>query len=191
MMRSRASLSWHPQWEGPIKHWATKFIKKNRWRCDRIHELADLMQDAFLTFLKIEAYYPRVVEPQHFMALFKVAMQNALWDHARYMQKKSSATVDIDKDAAEYGAGRIGELTNSGYLHALVAEAPDEVKFALALLSSEQSDEFWAETPRAPYQKLKARENLNMRLNRAYGYKRVKFDFTGAIYSLVTSEGVT
>jgi hypothetical protein len=120
--------------------------------------------------------------------LFKTAMQNSLWDKARYQQRKGLATVDIDIDAAEYGAGRIGDLTNNGYLAAIVAEAPEEVRFALTLLTSEKSE---AEPPRVPFQKPKPRENLNMRLNRAYGFKRVRFDFTGAIQTLLTSEGAT
>ncbi len=188
--RERVHVAWYPQWEGAIRWWTIGFIKKNSWRCDRINDPDDLLQDAYLTYAKIVKRYPRVIEPKHFMALYKVALQNEMWDRARTQQRKSQAIADIAVDAAEYGAERIGDLTNNGYLQALIAEAPDEVKFALAILTSEDAT-IWEEKPRQPYQKPRARENLNMKLNRAFGFRKVKFDFTGVLKTLLTKEGTT
>ncbi len=181
----RERVIWYPAWEGPILKWTVNFIKKNRWRCDRLHEADDLLQDAYITYRRVEAKYPRVVDAAHFMALYKMAIVNEMWDRARYKKRKHGAAADLTIDAAEYGAGRIGEVTNNGYLKALIAESPDEVKFALALFNNESTD-LWSELPRLPRQKPRERENLNMRLNRAYGFKRVRFDFVGAIKALLT-----
>lgn len=186
MSRRRIRVSFQPQWEGVIRSWSISFIKKNQWRCDRLHDFSDLLQDAYLTFLKIETKYPRVVEAPHFMALFKTAMQNEMWDRARYKQHKSALISELDRDAAEYGADRIGDLTNSGYLNALLAEAPEELKLALAAFDDEGLLEIMRSKPVRGY-KLKQRENLNMKLSRVIGFRRIRYDFASAFKALLST----
>lgn len=186
MRRRREHVLWQPVWEGPIQGWAIKFIQQNKWRVDRLHEFDDLLQDAYLTFLKIEAKYPRVIEAPHFMALFKTAMQNELWDKARYKQHKSALISELDLDAAEYGAGRIGDLTNSGYLNALLAEAPEELKLALAAFDDEELLKIMRSKP-VRGTKPKYRENLNMKLSRMIGFRRVRYDFASTFKALLST----
>jgi hypothetical protein len=129
-----------------------------------------------LLFLKIADHYPRVVEPQHFMALFKTAMNNKMHDHARYMRRKRLIHVETHEDVLELGSRRIGEVTNAGYLNAMLAEAPQELKLALVLLETQ---------PEALREKRGIRENLNMKLRRILGVG-TDFDFAGTLRSLLT-----
>lgn len=176
-VRHRVRLRWSPQWEGSIKSWASKFIIENQWHCDRIHEFDDLLQDAHLIYLKIAERYPRVVEPKHFMALFQVALRNKIHDHSRYMRRKRLLHEETSVDAAEIIASQVGETTNHGYLRALIAEAPEELRLALILLETQP------ETLRTQVPGL--RENLNMRLRRILGVEG-KFDFAGLLRSMLT-----
>jgi DNA-directed RNA polymerase specialized sigma24 family protein len=86
--RKRFRLSWVPSWEGVIEGWSRKFIRLHQWRCDSIHTPDDLIQDAYLIYLKVYERYPRIYDPPHFMALFQRAMWNNLNDHSRYARRK-------------------------------------------------------------------------------------------------------
>lgn len=167
--RYRVKLLWSPIWEGPIKNWAAKHIRENLWRCDSIHGFDDLMQDAYLWFVKVSDRYPRVVDPKHFMALYKTTLRNKLHDHARYMQRKRVLHEESDTDVSEAYADRVGELTNGGFLSALLARAPEEVKQALTLVT--QNPAVLNSNPHR-YR----RENLNMRVSRVLGLPNFRLD---------------
>lgn len=183
--RVRPRVAFTPTWEGPIKGYASKVIARNMWRCDRIHSTDDLLQDAYMVFAKIAAKYPKVVEPEHFMALFKRAMFNCFHDHSRYMHRKQEVSVDTPVDATDFYAGRIGEVTNNGYLNALIAEAPEEVRYALAVFEDPVACSALRQRRRKKKGKLRLRENLNMRLRRVTGAAK-EVDLTGAIRALLT-----
>lgn len=172
----RTRLRWVPEWEGPTQIWTTSFIKKNQWRCDRIHELKDLEQDAYLIFIKIAERYPRVSEQKHFMALYRSALSNHIHDMSRYMRRKRLVHEETHQEATELCVAQPGEVTNAGYLNALLNEAPEELKLALVLMETE---------PEKLRVKLRGqRENLNMKLRRILGVEA--FDFTGALKSLLS-----
>jgi len=181
-MRTRISLQWTPCWEGATKNWAKGFLLKNRWRCDRIHEIDDLLQDAYLTFLKIADRYPRVMGQAHFMTLYRRAMANEMHDRSRYMRRKRELHQDTSVDAVEISAERIGEVSNSGYVNLLIDQAPDDLKLALECLVHNP--------PELIHQRWH-RENLNMGLRRVLGYDRARLDeyrnidFTGGIKNLL------
>lgn len=172
--RVRATLSWQPSWEGTAKSWAIGFISKNRWRCDRIHEFDDLLQDAYLTFLRICNKYPRVVGPAHFMTLYRMAMNNEMHDRARYVKRKREIHEDTSVDPTELGDRRIGEVTNGGFVSVVIANAPEPIKQALSCL---------IENPPELHQATGYRENLNMKLCRVLGYQRT--DLMGGLRSLL------
>ncbi len=172
--RVRVTLIWSPCWEGPTKEWTIGFIRKNRWRCDRIHTEDDLVQDAYLLYLKIEAYYPRVMTQGAFMALYRTAFGNIIHDHSRYMRRKREQHQDTSVDAGEI-TGRIGDLANEGYLSLLIETAPQELQ--LALLCIIQNPPELACLPNC-------HENLNMRLRRVLGYDST-VDLTGGLRSLL------
>lgn len=177
MHRERAKLDWSPQWEGPIKNWALKHIRKNRWRCDRIHERDDLLQEAHLIFMKLCLKYPRVTTPGNFMALFKTSFSNYIHDRSSYLQRKQACHVELHQDVSDVFSESIGETTNSGYLAVLLSEAPDELQMALTLIA-ENPQLLRADPTNEP------RENLNMKLRRILGL-RADFDFKAAMLSLI------
>ncbi len=123
-------------------------------------DLEDLLQDAFLIFTKIKVTYPRVIEPRHFMALYKRALINSLHDKAAYKQRRENIGVHLGIDAADLGIGRIGETSNAGYLAVLISEMPDELQAVLNRLAQGLPLE-----KRRPYA-LQPREGLSMQLRR-------------------------
>lgn len=146
------------------------------WRCDRIHEFDDLMQDCFLIFHKICDKYPRVVEERHLFSLYRRAVVNQFHDRALYMKRKRVLHQDTSADVSDVFIGRIGEMTNAGYAAALLAEAPEDLKIALRLLTR-----FPKVLDNLP--KIKHRENLNMKLRRALDLDP-NFNFTDGMKDL-------
>ena len=185
--RVRATLAWSPRWEGPdyrvanpppeyaTKQWALGFIKKNLWRCDHIHDFYDLLQDAYLTFLKIATKYPRVMGQAHFMTLYRAAVSNEMHDRARYVRRKREQHLDTSVDAGDLCVGRISELSNEGYLRTLIEQAPEELKLALLCIG---------QNPKALHRVNGHRENLNMKLRRVLGYDST-VDIIGGIRRLL------
>ena len=176
--RARSALTWAPSWEGPVKQWAAKFIRRNQWRCDRIYEFDDLMQEAYLIFLRITEKYPRVVEPKNFMGLYKMALSNWFHDRAAYMKRKNVSHVDVGVDPLELCLGQSGELRHNGELAILLSEAPQELRLALSLIAG-NPEALKAFQPRG-----QPRENLNMKLRRILGLSE-KFDLRAALTELL------
>ena len=172
--RVRARLAWAPVWDGKVQKWASYFIRKNQWRCDSVYEFDDLMQEAYLIYLRICDKYPKVIEPAHFLALFKRAMCNQIHDFSRVARKKRIVIQDTTKDVSELFVNRVGEITNPGYMNILLSEAPEELQIALALIE---------QNPKELYAKQPRRENLNQRLRRVLGIKDL--DFIGEIQNLL------
>ena len=142
MTRKREQIIWSPVWSNEFEKWAASFLRKNKWRCDPVNDFDDLMQEAFLTFAHLADTYPRVVEPKHFMALFKRAMTNKMHDRScRYDRRRDTVEAPISTDVYEVFSGRIGEVTNGGYLAALLNEAPEELQLVLAMLADGRLDD--------------------------------------------------
>lgn len=161
--RRAPRLVWRPEWTKEFEGYTVKYIKENIWRCDHIHTFDDLLQDAKLLFIKICYSYPRVIEPENFMALYKSALRNDICDKSRYKRRKEALEVHLDDDVSvDAIAGRIGEMNNNGYLNALLLELPDELHSVL--LAMAQQDEKLE--PRKVRTKLRRKENLSKRLAR-------------------------
>ena len=161
-MRARERVCWSPVWGKEYEGYAANFYRANSWRCDNIHSLPDLMQDAYLIFANIKSKYPRVIEAKHFMALYKRAITNNMHDKAAYKHRKDAVDVHLSFDATEFLAGRIGEVTNSGYLAALLDEMPEELKLVLSTLANGLPPE----KPEPRTRGLQPREGLSMQLRR-------------------------
>mgnify|MGYP001572231057 CR=1 FL=1 len=137
------------------------------------------MQDAYLAFHKVSESYPRVIDPRHFMALYKTTLRNKMHDHARYVLRKRECVEITSKDVSELFEERIGDVTNYGYVAALLNEAPEELKMALALI---------AENPTALDENISGkRENLNMRIRRVLGISQ-DFSFDTVIRQLLAED---
>lgn len=182
--RHRVRLRWFVEWNSKtekcsIEKWTRSFISQNLWRCDPIHELEDLLQDAYLTFLKIIDYYPRTaiaaqLDPRNFMSLYMRAITNKMHDHARLVRKKRDVYGISDQEDQLHNV--IGEVTNAGYLNTLLAEAPEELRMAMAVMES---------NPAAIREEGFGRENLNMKIRRALR-STTEFDFLGSLRTILS-----
>jgi DNA-directed RNA polymerase specialized sigma24 family protein len=167
--RVRARLRWVPVWEGACRGWTIKFIYKNQWRCDATEEAADLLQDAYLVFMKVCEWYPDVRGPAHFMRLYQTALRNRFHDKARTLRRKNQFIEELKAISNEQVA------YNHGYLNLLLEEVP-ELKLVLELLDKH---------PDALRSCENYRENLNMKLRRILGV-RSNFDFTQELKALLS-----
>jgi len=182
MTTQRDNIGFKPVWEGPFQKWSIKFIVANKWRFDPIYDVDDLLQDAYLTFRRVVAAYPRVVEAKHLMSLFQRAMWNEMHDKARRKRDKFDVEQIMPEDANL--DDRIGELSNDGVVAAIVSELPLEAKLALkAMQDPTVLDKL--RQKRKPSKLARQlgvgheRENLNMKLARIL--KLPLQDFIGPI----------
>lgn len=160
--RVRERIVWSPVWGKEYQGYTVNFFKHNMWRCDNVHSFQDHLQDAYLIFMKCQSMYPRVIEPRHFMALYKRALANSTHDKALYKQRRGAVEVFLSSDASDFQVGRIGDLTNAGYLAALLAELPEELRLMLNKLAQGLPLE-----PAQPKRRgLQPRESLSMQLRR-------------------------
>src|SRR5258706_12980921 len=158
--RLREHVKWTPFWGNEYAGYATNLNRSNHWRVDPINDMDDLLQDAYLIFSKVKDAYPRVIEARHFMALYKRALINSLHDKSSYKTRRVDIDVHLSSDATDLCLGRIGEVTNAGYVAALIEEMPEELKTALNMLARGLPAE-----KRRPHA-LQPRESLTMQLRR-------------------------
>jgi len=124
---------WSPEWDY-YKPFALNFIKENKWRCDPVTDgWKDLQQDCWIVFDRVRRAYPRVVEPQHFMSLFKTALRNEFATKARNRQPKIEAEYHPPADASTFYLERIGEVGNAGYAKVLTQQMPEEMRLVMHL----------------------------------------------------------
>jgi DNA-directed RNA polymerase specialized sigma24 family protein len=173
-MSRQLDQAWQPAWDDTFRGWAINFIKANSWRCEAINDFEDLLQDAYLTFRRVKASYPRVTESKHFMALYKIAMRNEMFDRARYKKTKFETEISVDAEAFQVLSERIGEHGNQGYLLALLSELPYEVKLLLAAFNDNKKLELLRKnSKRSQLAKLagipEERKNLNTKMCRILG----------------------
>jgi cation transport regulator ChaB len=161
-LRERERISFVPVWGKEYEGYAANFYRQNMWRCDPINEMKDLIQDAYLVFDKVKVSYPRVIDPKHFMALFKTALTNNMHDKASYKRRKDDSEVYLSSDVSDFFVGRIGEVSNAGYLSVLLDELPEEMKMVLTLMAKGMPPE---PKPKRTYG-MQPRESLSMQLRR-------------------------
>jgi hypothetical protein len=98
--RLRLQFDFTPRFEGEIQGWAMNHIKRSLWRTAREHGQDDLMQDAWFYFDRARDFYPYIITPQHFMAIFKRCFTNHI--HALANKKTGrrevSLQIDVEKD---------------------------------------------------------------------------------------------
>lgn len=134
-----------PQWEGPIEGWVVNMMSKHYWRVEATLERSDLIQEAYVVFLRCkEAYAGKIKasEPQHFMSLFQRSFLNTIHDlsvddtrfretfvpdHVTQRDGESGSWVPIDY---------AGDTDNDGTLATLIRQAPREVSMVLNLFLS-------------------------------------------------------
>jgi hypothetical protein len=160
--RRRQRLAFAPTWDNYYIRWTAAFLKQHKWRVDRLHDFDDLMQDAYLVFVKVCDTYPRVMDPGHFFSLYKRSMINKMHDRSCARSRHGKVNISLPEDVSDFFIGRIGEAGNAGYAAALLAELPEEMRLVVDYLTTNQS-----ETPRR--KRGQPRENLSMRVCRELG----------------------
>ncbi len=168
--RVRLHIVWRAEWDGVFEGWTAKFIRRNKWRCDSIDEFDDLMQDAKVIFSRLRHKYPKVVEPKHFMSLYQISIRNYFHDKSRYVRRKRAAgivdaTYEDASRTVSYFDRRMSDLTNPGYMKALIEEMPDELKLVLSTLTHTTRRRLRIKQPKSKLP-LRQRESLNKRLCR-------------------------
>lgn len=131
---------WKPKWEPEIRGWTVNYVSKNKWCYEHTNDFEDLMQDAFLVFLKVCESYPRCVEAPHFMALYKTALRNTFFDKSRYLERKRGL-IDESVAVDEFQEGQftsLGTDYNEGPLWTLITSAPKEVRMFFSFFQDEE-----------------------------------------------------
>ncbi len=131
-------MSYRPEFKGPVEGWVVNHLKTNYWRVAKTMQRDDVLQEAYLVFMRCAAKYPIMDTPQHFMALFKTAWINQFTDFANKDTASRVVTemprIRVDDDLVEYEPA--GEADNDGYLSVLLSEAPKEVLMVMNLFLS-------------------------------------------------------
>lgn len=124
-----------PEFKGPIEGYVVNTLTKNLWRVQRTHTREDMMQEAYIVFMRCAGKYPIIGTPQHFMALFKRAWGNHITDLSvkDSAHKATFADQPIANDGVFSSFEPMGDLDNMGYLKLMVEQAPNEVLMVLNL----------------------------------------------------------
>jgi hypothetical protein len=164
--KRRVRSEFEPVWEGSVRAWTINYLRKNKWRYDPILELDDLLQDAYLVFMRVAEKYPRVVEAPHFMALYKTALLNELIDAANENTARRGAMCD-EADANALVEKMTCNLSEDGAMTLLLASAPPEVRLFLSVFAN---DDHLLEL-RRPYRRHRGlpRDSFNSRVKQALG----------------------
>ena len=173
MPRARTAIAWSPSWNDDVQRWTAAFLHNSVWRCDHIHGVDDLMQDAYLLFHKVSERYPRVITQAAFMKLYKASLRNMLHDHARVMMLKRECFADeCDDTEADL---LVGDTTNMGEFIHLLNDLPHTIVDALNMI---------AEHPELLRANGGVRENLNQKLRRLLNVGR-EFEFIRSLRTLL------
>ena len=126
-----------PIFEGPIQGYCANNIQANLWKVQPLYDRDDMMQEAYLVFIRCAGKYPALDTPQHFMSLFKMAWSRHIIDLAKRATNARacvSATAVDREDGTAYQRESVGETDNDGQLLTLLRQAPREVMVVLNLL---------------------------------------------------------
>lgn len=131
------SLHKRPRFNGPIEGYVVNQLRSNFWRVERSMEREDVLQEAYIVFLRVQAKYPDVEMGPHFMALFKIAWHNQFTEFTNE-DTKLRALVAMPTHRGEDGddgaeVEQLGSLDMDGALGVAIEQAPSEVKAVLNL----------------------------------------------------------
>ena len=138
---SRSTLKFEPEFDGPIAGWAVNYIKKNLWRFTPFLDFDDLYQEAYIKFQYVADKYPEVVEPKHFMSLFKISLINHFhslsWKRTNTQQMLLYES-DTDGVYEEMIASMVDPSSEADIIfNVLVNEAPKEIQELLKVILNE------------------------------------------------------
>lgn len=127
---------YYPVFKGPIEGWVVNYTRPMFWRVESIMEWKDVMQEAYIVFMRCAAKYPVVDTPQHFMTLFKRAWVNEYHDlsnEATRLRLFVSDHKELD-EGESLPVEQVGETDNGGFLAVALRQAPEEVRRVINLM---------------------------------------------------------
>jgi DNA-directed RNA polymerase specialized sigma24 family protein len=90
-------MSYEAEWTNEVVGYAANYFRKHEWRIKPMMEVDDMMQEAYLIFLRLLDRY-EYDSPQHFMAIWKLALRNAVhwWSGRRTRRHEVAIPDDFD-----------------------------------------------------------------------------------------------
>lgn len=129
-------MKYLPNFKGPIEGYVVNFMRKNYFKVQRTHERADVMQEAYVIYMRVVATYPDVEGAPHFMSLFKTSWYHHFTDMANADTAQRvlvQPQVYYSEDGGEMTTDYLGDTNNEGELAVMLRQAPNEVTQVLNL----------------------------------------------------------
>lgn len=172
---------------GSIEGYVVNQLKKDFWRVQRIMEWEDVMQEAYVCYMRTCGNYPDVVDAPHFMALFK-RLWFTTFTNLTITATKSAHVVAhhqlITDDEDVPAADMAGSLDNDGRLAIMLQQAPAEVLSVINLMLNapveflDMAASTWRKSGRNKAEGSKA-------INRLLGFPE-DYDSVGAVHRYFT-----
>lgn len=110
------------------RRWIFATAKKNLWRVTAHHDIDDLIQDAFLVYVRIQRRYPDATPAQQ-LRLFQRSYLNHIHNLARQVSKSRAVSLDLveTQPPCEFS-----------HLMRTISEAPDIVRKVIVALATKQ-----------------------------------------------------
>lgn len=122
------AIPFRPRWTSVMEGFTVNYVKKIYPRLATEHEFADLLQEAYLVYMKCRNKYEgRVDNPAWFMGIYRQALHNHFLD----MWSKSFPYISLDDiEEADEPATKI----DVGYCWRVLQELPADMRELLAAL---------------------------------------------------------
>lgn len=146
------AVQFKPKFEGEIAGYVANWVKNNHWKVSQqLPERADVEQEAYCVFLKIEQMYDTIDNPRWFMAMFKKSFNDRMVDCSRkqirhrehFIESDSlSSNKDDDSGALSLTDMLVGDLGTDADVERLVEQADGEVREVLNTVLNMPSEVF-------------------------------------------------
>lgn len=115
-----SKIPFRPIWPGPIEGHAINTVRYYYGRLNAWHEFDDLLQEAYIVFIKCKrAYGSKVDNPAWFMSLFSNSLRNRFINLIRHGPR-----YNFIEDLEAINIEATGDLENDGYLRCLLEDLP-------------------------------------------------------------------
>ena len=113
-------IPYRPIWPGPIEGHAVNTVRYYYGRLNAWHEFDDLLQEAYIVFIKCKRAYSGTVDnPAWFMSLFSNSLRNRFINLIRHGPR-----YNFVEDLESVSTEAAGDLENDGYLACLLEDLP-------------------------------------------------------------------
>lgn len=120
-MTGGSKIPFTPRWQR-VEGCAVLVIREHYgWLCAE-YEFDDLMQEAYLVYMKVKARYPHIDNQKWFLGMFTVSLRNKLQNMAR----KTGRTISLEE--LPQGLPEAVLDFDEGYARRLLAELPERAR---------------------------------------------------------------